>query len=98
MFDTIVTSILVGLVVLFSMRYLLMRITAFKSVVKTNAHMLPGKFALVTVMCTDTHVGQVLVNGQEWTALATQGQFVAGQHARVVRVQGVRLIIEEQPV
>lgn len=95
MFDNVATWIAIGLVSFFLMLIFLDRITAHKSVVKTSADMLPGKLALVTVMCTESHVGQVLVNGQEWTALSTQGQLHSGLQVRVVRVQGIRLIVEE---
>lgn len=83
-----------GIVLSFLFLVFIVRSTVHRSVVSTNIDALPGKIGLVTVMCNELHVGQVLVGGQEWTALALHGQLESGIPIRVVRVQGVRLVVE----
>lgn len=61
---------------------------------RTNADALPGQVGEVITLCDCQHAGLVVVGGQEWTAFALHKELLPGTAIRVVRVQGVRLIVE----
>lgn len=70
-----------------------------KARLKTNVEDIIGKQAIVTSEVDNLQgIGQVIVNGQEWTARSTDDHIVlnVGVVATVVRVSGVKLIIEER--
>ena len=67
--------------------------------VKTNSESLIGKHAKVTTEVNNTEgTGAAVLNGQEWTARSADDNTVieAGQLARVVRIEGVKLIVREK--
>ncbi len=71
------------------------RRTIHRHGLRTNVDALPGQSGEVTVLCSQQHVGIVLVGGQEWTAFALHEELVPGTPIRVLRVQGVRLIVDK---
>jgi membrane protein implicated in regulation of membrane protease activity len=64
---------------------------------KTNLDTLPGKSALVINDIMPYSTGQVKVQGQIWTAISdgVSSVFRKGDTVRVLRVEGVKLVVEE---
>ncbi len=66
---------------------------------KTNADELVGKKAIVLTEINNlAGTGQVNVKGMEWTARALQDEAIIPQGAivRIMEIQGVKLIVEEE--
>lgn len=64
---------------------------------KTNAESLIGKDCIVSQKINNIQAqGQVIVNGQEWTARATIDNLIIEQGTKVVieSIQGVKLIVK----
>ncbi len=69
-----------------------------KDRIRTNAESLIGVQAIVISEINNLQgIGQVTVGGQEWSAKAKDSQrnFQPGEVVRVVEIQGVKLIVEE---
>ncbi len=66
-----------------------------KSIVPTNADSLVGKPAIVTEEINSiTSTGNVLVNGQHWSATARIGQNIKkGELVEIVAISGVKLVV-----
>ena len=70
-----------------------------KDRIKTNAESIVGKKAIVTATIDNLKaVGQVTVNGMEWSARSTADTVVIPEGAVVyiVAINGVKLIVEER--
>lgn len=66
---------------------------------KTNYEGVIGRTVKVTQEINNTEqTGKAVYDGQEWTARSADGNTVieAGQLARVVRIEGVKLIVREK--
>lgn len=63
---------------------------------KTNADSLIGEICLTTESIDNLKgKGQVVVKGQEWTARSLDDSFIsADTRVRIVKIQGVKLIVE----
>ncbi len=68
-----------------------------KDVQKTNVDSIPGKKGIVTATIDNLKAeGQVTIQGMEWSARAKDGNTIEkGKVVRVVTVEGVKLIVEE---
>ncbi len=66
--------------------------------VKTNYEGLVGKEALVTITIDNIHAqGQVIVDGQEWTARSSDSSIIeAGIRVIVQDISGVKLIVKKK--
>ena len=62
---------------------------------KTNVDALAGEIAVVTEDITPHNTGQVKVAGQIWTAISDRkdNTLVKGTEVRIIRVEGVKLIV-----
>ncbi len=62
---------------------------------KTNVESLPGQTALVVKEIAPYNTGQAKVQGQIWTAISEQpqGRFAEGDTVRIIRVEGVKLVV-----
>lgn len=69
-----------------------------QKVEKTNVDSIPGEKAVVISAIDNLKSeGQVMVNGMEWTARSKNGSIIGeGKVVKVVEVQGVKLIVEEE--
>lgn len=70
-----------------------------KKITKTNVDSLIGQTARVTSMIDNNNgFGTAVVKGQEWTALSANDDVVipAGRLVVIVRISGVKLIVEEK--
>lgn len=65
----------------------------------TNVDALPGCLARVLVpLGAEGHAGRVSLQGLEWAARSLDGEPIgAGALVRVVRVEGVTLIVDSEP-
>ena len=68
-----------------------------KNVQKTNVDSIPGQKGIVTVTIDNLKAeGQVTIRGMEWSARAKDDNIIEkGKVVRVVSVEGVKLIVEE---
>ena len=69
-------------------------------VTPTNADMVIGKEAVVTERIDNLHAqGAVMLAGKVWTARSARdgGTVEAGETVRVLRIEGVKLIVENTP-
>lgn len=66
--------------------------------VRTNVDALPGQTATVIKgIDNDRSVGQVLLDGMEWTARSVDERPIPeGAKVRVISVEGVKLIVEQE--
>ncbi len=67
--------------------------------IKTNAESLVGKSAVVTTQIDNLKAeGQVVVDGQEWTARSTMDEVCIpkGRVVMICGISGVKLIVEER--
>lgn len=66
--------------------------------IKTNYEGLIGKEALVTITIDNIHAqGQVIVDGQEWTARSSDSSIIeAGVQVIVQDISGVKLIVKKK--
>lgn len=66
--------------------------------IKTNYEGLVGKQALVTTTIDNIHAqGQVIVDGQEWSARSSDGSTIeVGVRVIVQDISGVKLIVKEE--
>ena len=66
--------------------------------IKTNYEGLVGKEALVTITIDNIHSqGQVIVDGQEWTARSSDSNTIkAGERVIVKDISGVKLIVKKK--
>jgi membrane protein implicated in regulation of membrane protease activity len=63
----------------------------------TNADRAIGETAIVTRDIAGGCVGQVKVNGLDWSAAAAEGaEILAGERARVLAIEGAKLIVEKE--
>ena len=70
-------------------------------VTPTNADMVLGKDAVVTERIDNLHgQGAVMLEGKVWTARTKQDNVIveSGEKVRVIKIEGVKLIVEEIPV
>ena len=77
----------------------LVRIYVNNRVTPTNADMVIGKDAVVTERIDNLHAkGAVLLDGKTWTARMDQESEGAepGETVRVLRIEGVKLIVEKR--
>lgn len=68
-----------------------------KQRVKTNYETLIGKEAIVTEKIDNYHMtGQVIINGQEWTARSIKDEEIIkiGQKVKIKQVTGVKVLVE----
>ncbi len=62
---------------------------------KTNTDALVGEHGVVEETIQPLTVGRVKLNGMSWSALASgEYEICKGQEVRVVRIEGVKLIVE----
>lgn len=68
-----------------------------KNVQKTNVDSIPGQKGIVTVTIDNLKAeGQVTIRGMEWSARAKDDNIIEkGKVVRVISVEGVKLIVEE---
>lgn len=68
-----------------------------KNVQKTNVDSIPGQKGIVTVTIDNLKAeGQVTIRGMEWSARAKDDNIIEkGKVVRVIAVEGVKLIVEE---
>lgn len=68
-----------------------------KNVQKTNVDSIPGQKGIVTVTIDNLKAeGQVTIRGMEWSARAKDDNIIEkGKVVRVLSVEGVKLIVEE---
>lgn len=68
-----------------------------KNVQKTNVDSIPGQKGIVTVTIDNLKAeGQVTIRGMEWSARAKDDNIIEkGKAVRVISVEGVKLIVEE---
>ena len=66
--------------------------------IKTNYEGLVGKQGLVTTAIDNIHSqGQVIVDGQEWSARSSDGGIIeAGVRVTIQDISGVKLIVKEE--
>lgn len=70
-----------------------------KNKVKTNVDSLVGQTAVVTKTIDNIQAqGQVVVNGQEWTARSQEENVVIeeGKKVTIIQISGVKLIVKER--
>lgn len=69
-------------------------------VVKTNSDALIGRVGFVTKQIDPFSVGQVKIEGKEWTAIAEnkEKEIKEGLKVVVCSIQGVKLVVEPTPV
>ena len=69
-----------------------------KSVEKTNVDSIPGQTGVVTHTIDNLKAeGQVMVQGMDWSARSQNGTVIEeGRVVKVVAVEGVKLIVEEE--
>lgn len=68
-----------------------------KNVQKTNVDSIPGQKGIVTAIIDNLKAeGQVTIRGMEWSARAKDDNIIEkGKVVRVLSVEGVKLIVEE---
>ena len=94
----IVLFILVSLLLLFFTRPIAVKYFN-KERVRTNVESMIGRQVIVTSEIDNLKgIGQVVVNGQEWSARSAEenGKLPVGAVAIVVAISGVKLIVREQ--
>ncbi len=94
----IVLFLAVSLVLLYFTRPIAVRYFN-KDRVKTNAESLVGRQAIVTSEIDNLQgIGQVTVNGLEWSARMSEDnvKLAAGSVVNIVAINGVKLIVEEK--
>ncbi len=62
----------------------------------TNTDMLIGKTAILKEATDDMVTGTLSVNGLIWTALSEGGRIEAGERVRIVKIDGVKLIVRKE--
>lgn len=69
-----------------------------KNVHKTNVDSLPGEKAVVIKTIDNLKgTGQAVVNGLEWSAKSKSGEIIEeGKVVKIIAVEGVKLIVEEE--
>jgi membrane protein implicated in regulation of membrane protease activity len=89
----------IALVVLVIARRSGARWLSARSPQRTNVDALPGEQALVaTAIDNARDEGRVVLQGMDWSARSAPGTPIpAGTRVRVVRVDGVKLIVEPEP-
>lgn len=93
-----VVFIIVSLVLLFFTRPIAVKYFN-KDRVRTNVESMVGRQAIVTSEIDNLQgIGQVIVNGQEWSARNAEenGTLEVGTVVTVVSISGVKLIVREQ--
>jgi len=66
-------------------------------ITKTNLDSIIDSIGIVTKEIEPFKVGQVKVNGQIWTAVSEDNQFVQnGTEVKILRIEGVKLIVQEK--
>ena len=93
----IILFLIVSLLLLFFTRPFIMRHFNPKRI-KTNYEGLVGKEALVTITIDNIMAeGQVIVDGQEWTARSAKGDIIEkGTKVTVQDISGVKLIVMQK--
>lgn len=62
---------------------------------QTNVYALQGKYATVTVAIPAHGTGRVKIGGEEWVAQSLHDEtYAVGTRVKVIRVQGIRLLVE----
>lgn len=69
-----------------------------KGATKTNVDSIPGQTGIVTHTIDNLKAeGQVIIQGMDWSARSQDGTVIEeGKVVRVVAVEGVKLIVEEE--
>ncbi|MEG1448695.1 MAG: NfeD family protein [Oscillospiraceae bacterium] len=69
-----------------------------KGKTKTNADMVIGKTAtVIESISSEGGTGRVKINGLDWKACSENSQeIIAGEKVKVLRIEGVTLIVEKQ--
>lgn len=66
-------------------------------ITKTNLDSIIDSIGIVTKEIEPFKVGQVKVNGQIWTAISEDNQFVEiATEVKILRIEGVKLIVQEK--
>lgn len=60
---------------------------------KTNLDRIIGMKGVVTEDIGDCSVGEVLVDGKRWSAIASE-PFKKGERVKIVKIDGVKLVVE----
>ncbi|MDR3242524.1 MAG: NfeD family protein [Clostridiales Family XIII bacterium] len=91
----IVIFLAVSIVILYFTRPIALRKLRVGSE-KSNLDQMAGKIGLVTEAIIPFESGQVKVGGQIWTAAAfrIEDKISAGSEVRVIKIEGVKLIVE----
>ena len=67
-----------------------------KDRIKTNAESLVGRQAIViSEIDNQQEIGQVTVNGQEWSARSVDNKIALGAVVEIQEIKGVKLIVKE---
>lgn len=90
----VILFLVVSIALLYFTRPLVMKYFNPKRV-KTNYEGVIGKEALVTIAIDNMNaVGQVIVDGQEWTARSLEGDIIEkGTKVKIQGISGVKLIV-----
>lgn len=62
----------------------------------TNTDMLIGKTAILKEATDEMVTGSLSVNGLTWTALSEGGRLEAGEKVKIIRIDGVKLIVRRE--
>lgn len=95
LFLEIVLFFVISLLLLYFTRPLVIKYFNPKRI-KTNYEGVIGKEALVTILIDNINAsGQVIVDGQEWTARSTNDSIIEkGIKVEVLKISGVKLIVQ----
>lgn len=87
----------VSVIALIVTRPLVKRFKKKKQPESTNADRLIGQYGVViTPLADEQSVGQVKVLGEIWSAKSTTLPLEEGDRVRVLRIEGVKLIVEKE--
>lgn len=66
-------------------------------ITKTNLDIIVDSIGIVTKDIEPFKVGQVKVNGQIWTGISEDNQFIGvGTEIKIIRIEGVKLIVKRK--
>lgn len=91
----ILVFVVVGLILVYITRPLIKR-TAGKEIVRTNADRVIGKVGVVTAVITPNEIGEVKVINEMWRAFNKEGlEFAIGEKVSIDGIEGIKLIVSK---
>ncbi|HHX78127.1 MAG TPA: NfeD family protein [Acholeplasmataceae bacterium] len=91
----ILVFVVVGLILVYITRPLIKR-TAGKEIVRTNADRVIGKVGIVTAVITPNEIGEVKVINEMWRAFNKEGlEFAIGEKVSIDGIEGIKLIVSK---